>query len=311
MVTQRKNATNKNKPNRSSLGCLFWIAFIIVVLGLFLVNRNVIKTTLENTHFLEKVFPKQRDNTAGTPGDVKSVPPAGPIKPGSTVPSVPGTPGSAIPGPSVTPGSPAPSPSAAPGSTVPTGSSGTAKGAQPEPAAPGSATVGPSTGGTSSSGVPTTVKATTPPVKNDSAPRLFIKRTLYFIKIDSDGTLVRTPVVRSLPESDSPMTDALTALIKGPTADEKKRGLESLIPVGTRLLSATVRGSTAYLSFSEEFQFNTYGVEGYAAQLRQIVWTATEFSTIQNVQILIDGRHLDYLGGDGIWIGTPLSRDTL
>lgn len=122
---------------------------------------------------------------------------------------------------------------------------------------------------------------------------------------------MRTPVVRSLPESDSPMTDALLALIKGPTADEKKRGLDSLIPAGTRLLSATVRGSTAYLSFSDEFQFNTYGVEGYAAQLRQIVWTATEFPTIQNVQILIDGRHLDYLGGDGIWIGTPLNRDTL
>jgi spore germination protein GerM len=148
-------------------------------------------------------------------------------------------------------------------------------------------------------------------VKNENVPRVLKKRTLYFIKIDNDGTLVRTPVVRSLPESDSPMTDALLALIKGPTADEKKRGLDSLIPAGTRLLSATVRGSTAYLSFSDEFQFNTYGVEGYAAQLRQIVWTATEFPTIQNVQILIDGRHLDYLGGDGIWIGTPLNRDTL
>jgi spore germination protein GerM len=148
-------------------------------------------------------------------------------------------------------------------------------------------------------------------VKNGIAPRVVKKRTLYFVKIDSDGTLVRTAVIRSLSDSDSPMTDVLSVLIKGPTADEKKRGLDSLIPTGTRLLSATVRGSTAYLSFSEEFQFNTYGVEGYAAQLRQVVWTATEFSNIQNVQILINGRHLDYLGGDGIWIGTPLSRDTL
>jgi spore germination protein GerM len=98
--------------------------------------------------------------------------------------------------------------------------------------------------------------------------------------------------------------------LQGPTAEEQRKGLISLIPQGTRVLSATVRGSTAYISFSEEFQFNTSGAEGYVAQLRQIVWTATEFPTVKDVQILIDSRRIDYLG-EGIWIGGPLSRDTL
>jgi spore germination protein GerM len=71
-----------------------------------------------------------------------------------------------------------------------------------------------------------------------------------------------------------------------------------------------VRGSTAYISFSEEFQYNTFGVEGYAAQLRQIVWTVTEFTNVSDVQILIEGRRVDYLG-EGIWIGSPLDRDML
>lgn len=84
----------------------------------------------------------------------------------------------------------------------------------------------------------------------------------------------------------------------------------SLIPSGTRILSATVRGNTAYINFSEDFQYNTYGVEGYAAQLKQIVWTATEFPNVENVQILIEGRRVDYLG-EGIWIGSPLNRDEL
>jgi spore germination protein GerM len=106
------------------------------------------------------------------------------------------------------------------------------------------------------------------------------------------------------------MLDALTALLQGPTTEEQRRGLVSLIPAGSRILSATVRGNTAYISFSEEFQYNTYGVEGYAAQLKQVVWTATEFSTVQDVQILIEGRRVDYLG-EGIWIGSPLSRDEL
>jgi spore germination protein GerM len=70
-----------------------------------------------------------------------------------------------------------------------------------------------------------------------------------------------------------------------------------------------VRGNTAYLSFSDDFMLNTFGVEGYVAQLRQIVWTVTEFQNVNDVQILIEGRRLDYLA-EGIWIGSPISRSS-
>jgi spore germination protein GerM len=108
------------------------------------------------------------------------------------------------------------------------------------------------------------------------------------------------------------MLDVLQALLQGPSAEEQRQGLISLIPPGTRILSrtTTVRGNTAYINFSEDFMFNTYGVEGYAAQLRQIVWTVTEFSNVKDVQILVEGRRVDYLG-EGIWIGSPIGRDTL
>ncbi|GHV96436.1 hypothetical protein AGMMS50293_27560 [Spirochaetia bacterium] len=128
--------------------------------------------------------------------------------------------------------------------------------------------------------------------------------------MDKDGVILRTRVTRKITVSESPMQDALNALLAGPTAEEKRRGLVSLIPQNTRILSATVRGATAYISFSEDFQYNTYGVEGYAAQLNQIVWTATEFSSVQDVQILIEGRRVDYLG-EGIWIGSPIGRGAL
>ena len=105
------------------------------------------------------------------------------------------------------------------------------------------------------------------------------------------------------------MQDVLNTLLIGPTADELNRGLLNLIPQNTRILTATVRGSTAYISFSEDFLFNTFGVEGYVAQLRQIVWTVTEFSNVSDVQILVEGRRLDYLG-EGIWIGSPISRQS-
>lgn len=134
------------------------------------------------------------------------------------------------------------------------------------------------------------------------------ERALYFTQVDRGGSILRVKVDRNMPLSSSPMTDVVHALIAGPTEDERQQGLICLIPPGTRMLSASVRGSTAYINFSEEFQFNTFGVEGYAGQLRQIVFTVTEFPNVRDVQILIEGRRVDFLG-EGIWIGSPLSRD--
>jgi spore germination protein GerM len=162
-------------------------------------------------------------------------------------------------------------------------------------------------GGTPAAEPPT--NAPPPPSPREPVPERSRERPVYFMRLDRDGTIVRTRITKPMPASDSPMLDVLGVLLRGPSEGEKQDGLVSLIPPGTRILSATVRGDTAYISFSEEFQYNTYGVEGYAAQLRQIVWTVTEFSTVKDVQILIEGRRVDYLG-EGIWIGSPINRDT-
>jgi spore germination protein GerM len=129
------------------------------------------------------------------------------------------------------------------------------------------------------------------------------------MQVDRDGTIVRTEVTRNLPVSNTPLRDVLNALLQGPTPEESRRGLISMIPAGTRLIKVEVRGSTAYINFNDNFLFGQYGVEGYAGQLRQIVWTATEFSNVNDAQILIEGRRLDYLG-ESIWIGSPVGRES-
>jgi spore germination protein GerM len=117
-------------------------------------------------------------------------------------------------------------------------------------------------------------------------------------------------VARNLPVTDSPLTDTLASLLEGPTAEEQRKGLISLIPEGTRIIRVEVRGTTAYIDLNEEFQFGIYGVEGYAAALKQVVWTATEFSNVRDVQILIEGRRVDYMA-ESIWIGSPINREML
>jgi spore germination protein GerM len=135
-------------------------------------------------------------------------------------------------------------------------------------------------------------------------------RSLYFIQVDREGTILRSPVARPIAVSGSPLQDTLRTLIQGPTVEEIGRGLISLIPEGTQLLSVTIRGQTAFINLSEEFRFNHYGIEGYAAQVHQLVWTATEFPTVKDAQILIDGQRVDWLV-EGLWIGSPLKRDSL
>lgn len=132
---------------------------------------------------------------------------------------------------------------------------------------------------------------------------------LYFVAIDADGAISRVAVKRSLPVSDSPLSDALKSLFTGTTAEEGKK-YRSLIPPGTKLLSATVRDDIAYINVSENFEFNRYGIEGYLAELAQVVYTATEFPTVTAVQFLVEGQKKNYLGSDGVWIGSPLSRES-
>ena len=149
------------------------------------------------------------------------------------------------------------------------------------------------------------------PKKETPAVASTTELQLCFVNIDGDGSVARQVIKRTVPKSDSPLTTSINLLLQGPdTTKAAERNLMSLIPPGTKLLSAKVQNGVAYLNFNENFEINTYGVEGYIHQLEQIVFTATSFSTVSSVQFLIDGEKRDYLGSEGVVIATPLSRSS-
>ena len=132
---------------------------------------------------------------------------------------------------------------------------------------------------------------------------------IYFIHINDAGAISPARVSRSTPRSTAPMTQSLQLLMDGLTSEENERGLLNLIPTESKLLSAEVRNNVAYLNFNEAFRFNSFGQEGSAAQILQIVYSVTEFSTVDSVQILIEGASVDYLNSDSqIFIGNPINR---
>ena len=119
------------------------------------------------------------------------------------------------------------------------------------------------------------------------------------------------PVNRSVRYVDSPLTDTLNSLLTGLLPSEIGNGLLSLVPKGTEIKGVSVKNGTAFVDFNESFRFNSFGGEGYRSQLRQIVYTATEFQTVAEVQILVNGEKLSYLGPESPFIGEPLNRESL
>jgi len=289
----------------NNAGCVFWLALFIVVLFVFLLNLGKIKETLDKTNFTEVV--KTQRELDQTPPPVKSAPKveADPVagNTGSAERSAPAAPLASKPDGSAVA-------VAAPGGAAPAGDAAAPAGAAAAP----TGAAKPAVPGAKPAAAPAAAKpaaAATPAAPAAAAPAPKSRQAaLYFVRIDEDGTIVRQEVKRAVALSDSPLTDAVNALLNGPSEDELRRKLISLIPQGSKLLSVQVRGSTAVLNFSEEFMYNRYGIEGYAGQLKQVVYTATAFSTVQDVLIMIEGEKHDYLGGEGVFIGRPLSRNS-
>lgn len=275
-------ASKKKKNSRgSNTGCLILFAGFIILLVIFVAKFPDIKATLDKTNFLELV--KKRATTTTTLSLPEALQPPDDGKP-----------------PAAPPAKEAPSaqaPLAAPGSTS---TSTSPAGRQPTASSvPSTSTV-----------LPTSTTAAGSGGKTDASAVQMRQANLFFVKIEDDGVISRREVKRMIPVSDSPLADAINALIAGPSEGEIRSGLVSLVPRGTKLLGITLRGSTAIIDLSDAFMYNHYGIEGFSAQLKQIVYTATSFLSVQDVQILVDGKARDYLGGEGVYIGKPLSRNS-
>ena len=274
-----KNASGKGgQKKKTSSGkkkipwaVLFWLAFIIILIGLYLSNREAINNSINIVQ--REVFSR---NVPEEPT------PEPPVEPG-VIQVRPPTQGAAAPATTAA----TPPPVEPPPSEVAVSQPPATTPSQTEPQVQ-----------------PQTPQDTQPA----QATAELRDRALHFIRIGSDGSVLSVRADRRLPATDSPLRDVIQALIAGPNAEERQRGLISVIPGGTRLLSVTIRGDTAYINFNEDFQYNTYGAEGYNGQLRQIVFTATEFANVRDVQILIEGNRVDYIG-ESIWIGSPLNRE--
>jgi germination protein M len=102
-------------------------------------------------------------------------------------------------------------------------------------------------------------------------------------------------------------TAAIEALLAGPTAAERTSGLTSAVPEGTRLLGMTIRGGVATVDLTSEYQSGG-GSHSMQVRLGQVVYTLTQFPTVQNVRFRLDGTPVDVFSSEGIVLDHPVGR---
>jgi germination protein M len=100
---------------------------------------------------------------------------------------------------------------------------------------------------------------------------------------------------------------AVSALLRGPTASERKDGYSSAIPARTGLGSISVSRGVATVDFSSRFEL---GGGSLSMQLRvaQVVYTLTQFPSVGRVAFRLDGRPVEWIGGEGVSVSPPVGR---
>jgi hypothetical protein len=116
------------------------------------------------------------------------------------------------------------------------------------------------------------------------------------------------PVRRVVPQTEAVGRATLEQLFAGPAANDAGAGLASTVPTGTRLLGLEIANGIATVNVSAEFESGG-GTLSMQTRLAQVVFTLTQFPTVQSVVFQVEGRTIDTFGGEGIVLDGPVGRD--
>lgn len=168
----------------------------------------------------------------------------------------------------------------------------------------------------------TTPSAPTSSVPTDSAPTSSAPTTVpafseavavnvFFLHM-SGGNHSRVgpflvPVARVLEGEEGIARVVTEMLISGPTPAEVSAGISNAVPDTTLILGLTIAEETAIVDLSGDFESGG-GNLTMRARLAQLVYTLTQFQTVERVELRLDGRPVEVFSAEGILIDGPQTR---
>ena len=147
-------------------------------------------------------------------------------------------------------------------------------------------------------GKPGTTTATTPTGEPTGTTETPVSLQVWFLR---DGDLAQE--THSHPATRLVATAAMQDLLAGPT----RTGLATAIPDGTRLLGIAIDKGVATVDLTSEYQSGG-GALSMQTRLGQVVYTLTQFPTVQKVRFRLDGSPVNVFSSEGIVLAHPVGR---
>ena len=101
------------------------------------------------------------------------------------------------------------------------------------------------------------------------------------------------------------LENSISVLLKGPLISETKKGIYSEIPANVDLISVRRLDKDVIIDLSSNFG-NGGGTNSIANRVKQLSKTVKLHEPNKNIYLYINGKEVEYLGGDGVYIKQPL-----
>ena len=130
--------------------------------------------------------------------------------------------------------------------------------------------------------------------------------SIYWLKSKENRlALVPQPLKIAATQPDQVLEAAFKTLLAGPSEGSDS----TTIPKGTELLGIKAENNDVHVNLSENFTTGG-GSSSMMGRVGQVVYTATSLNPQAKVYIDVNGKPLEVLGGEGVEIPQPLTRES-
>jgi immunoglobulin-like protein involved in spore germination/sporulation and spore germination protein len=170
-------------------------------------------------------------------------------------------------------------------------------------AAKGVVDAGPGPGGpTPNSPSPKSSKPSTSPSPSPSSGGKTFTYQLWFTYGEHLFVTKRTE-----PFTPSVGATSLRALMGGPSGQESAAGVGTAVPPDTTYLGLSISNGVATVDLSQEFESGG-GTLSVSMRLAQVVYTITQYPSVDSVNFRLDGVPVKVFTGDGFILDHPVTR---
>ncbi len=130
---------------------------------------------------------------------------------------------------------------------------------------------------------------------------------VFFVQVKNKFSTEVKPVPRELKGDVNKLKQSLIYLLEGVSPEESKKGYGSEIPEGTRLLAVNETPEQISIDLSGQFTAGG-GSRSMILRSKQLEETILNLVEKKPVYILVEGKQLKVLGGEGLVVDNPLNE---